>query len=432
MNLAGVYMRWSTRLAALLTFGSGSAFAAPIQVVHQAANQYQVLPQEVLYTDGDLAVVRQPDAVPADFADLFVVNMVNRLSADSLQAFGDVLHLTPARFAVMRVSSEQVEALAAKLHSEGLACGVLTKINPEFTLSAPGAAPTPLLPLAQADARVSKLTAAVSEASLKELIATLAALPTRFQSTESGGSVAALLAAKYRALAAGRKDVTIVPYDHGQSTAQQSLVVRILGSKFPDEILVLGSHLDSVNWRDGSSERAPGADDNASGTATNLEIFRLLMAQGVRPLRTVEFHAYAAEEIGLVGSQDIANAYRRRGAKVVGMLQYDMDFYRAEGEELKVWLVSNNTSRPLNQMLGQLIDHYVGLPWQERYLSGGSSDHASWYRAGFATAFPFEDPYHYNHNIHSADDTEEQSGDYALVAAYTKLGAAYVLHFAGL
>ena len=277
-----------------------------------------------------------------------------------------------------------------------------------------------------------RLTGAVSADSIEVLINDLAALPTRFQSTATGGGVAALLAKRYEVLAAGRADVRITPYDHGRKTGQNSLIVRILGTRYPDEIVVLGSHLDSVNWHDGNRERAPGADDNASGTATNLEIFRLLMAQGVRPLRTLEIHAYAAEEVGLVGSQDIANAYRSRGAKVVGMMQFDMDLFRAAGEELKVWLVSNNASHPLNLMLGQLVDHYVGLPWQERSLSGGSSDHASWYRAGFATAFPFENPSNYNHYIHSANDTVANSGDFALATAYTKLGIAYVLHFAGM
>ena len=425
-------MRGSLGLVALLGLLGGSALGSPITVVRGPVDWSPLAPQDVLFVEGDLAIVRDAGADAAAFTDLYVVNMSNRLAADSLQTFGEVLYTEPAHFAVMRVSPEQIEELAGKLHHEGLACGVVTKLEPEYTIGAAAAAPTPLLPLASADARVLQLTAAVSASNIRELINELAVLPTRFQSTVSGGGVAALLAKHYEVLAAGRADVTITPYDHGRKTGQDSLIVRIQGTRYPDEILVLGSHLDSVNWHDGNRERAPGADDNASGTATNLEIFRLLMAQGVRPLRTLEIHAYAAEEVGLVGSQDIANAYRNRGAKVLGMMQFDMDLYRAVGEELTVWLVSNNASHPLNLMLGQLVDHYVGLPWHERSLSGGSSDHASWYRAGFATAFPFENPSNYNHHIHSADDTVANSGDFALATAYTKLGIAYVSHFAGI
>ena len=43
--------------------------------------------------------------------------------------------------------------------------------------------------------------------------------------------------------------------------------------------------------------QAPGADDDASGSATILEVFRTMMKNRFEPDRTVEFHAYAAEEV---------------------------------------------------------------------------------------------------------------------------------------
>jgi leucyl aminopeptidase len=67
--------------------------------------------------------------------------------------------------------------------------------------------------------------------------------------------------------------------------------------------------------------KAPGADDDGSGTITILEVFRSLVNTGFRPLRPVEFHWYSGEEAGLLGSQDIAQKYAKRGVDVFAMIQ---------------------------------------------------------------------------------------------------------------
>jgi leucyl aminopeptidase len=237
-------------------------------------------------------------------------------------------------------------------------------------------------------------------------------MTTRYHESTTGQSVAGWLADRYEALAAGRKDVTVTTYDHGGETPQDSIIVRIEGKTRPDEVLVLGSHIDSVNWSGGNGSRSPGADDNASGTATNLEIFRLL--------------------IGLVGSADIANDYRARNVNVVAMVQHDMNAWKAAGSADKIWLVTSNTDAGFNDLLGNLVGHYAGMPFEKASLSGGSSDHASWKRAGFATAFPFENPRSYNRAIHTANDNLETASAFTQVAGFAKLGIAYVMHFGGI
>jgi bacterial leucyl aminopeptidase len=69
---------------------------------------------------------------------------------------------------------------------------------------------------------------------------------------------------------------------------------------------------------------APGADDDGSGTVTILEIYRGLLAANFTPTRTVEFHWYAAEEGGLLGSKEVARIYHERGVNVTAMLQVDL------------------------------------------------------------------------------------------------------------
>jgi hypothetical protein len=54
---------------------------------------------------------------------------------------------------------------------------------------------------------------------------------------------------------------------------------------------------------------------------TLLEAFRVLVRNAFRPLRPVEMHWYAMEEVGLVGSAEIAAAYRRQNLGVYGMME---------------------------------------------------------------------------------------------------------------
>jgi leucyl aminopeptidase len=411
---------------------AGAAAAQPVEIVSAASKAGPMKPDRILFEDQGEYVVRTSEAKADDFADLFVVNALgwHQLPAD-IADYGDVVAFSPNKFAVMRLRADKVEDLSAKLHHDGLACGVLAKLTGEPMSLVRAATPTPLLPVAVRDARVERALSGITADNIRATIEELAAIYTRHHQTATGRGVAALLADKYNALKGDRADVTVETYDHGSATGQPSLRVRIQGATRPDEVIILGSHLDSINGSDPTGGRAPGADDNASGTATNMEIFRVLMEQGFQPQRTIEIHAYAAEEAGLVGSNNMANRYKADHVNVVAMVQHDMDLYKPAGTEDKIWFVTNNADAGFNDLLGQLSDGYIGIARGAQYLFGGSSDHASWYRAGYATAFPFENPSSYNRKIHTANDTIENSGAFTQAAAFAKLGAAYLMHFGG-
>lgn len=422
----------TTTLLAVSIWGSAAFAKSPVEVVKGLSALAPVKAERVLYRDGDTTVLRTADATSEDFQGVYVLNMsLEKKMPAKIAALGDVLAFEPNRIAVMKVHADSIDEVAGRLHSSGLACGVLLKLDGR-PLAEVAATPVPIIPIAQRDARVQRVTEQVLAQSIATTINELSAINTRFHNTTTGIGVAEVLAQKYDALKGDRTDVTITTYDHGSATPQRSLVVKIQGTTRPTEVIVLGSHLDSVNWQDGSSARAPGSDDNASGTATNLEIFRLLMANDIHLERSLEIHAYAAEEIGLVGSQDIANDYKAAGVNVVAMVQHDMDLWKADGSADKIWFVNNNTDSAFNDMLGQLVDGYAGMPWAKANLSGGSSDHASWRRAGYATSFPFENPTAYNHKIHSANDNVANASAFTQAAGFAKLGLAYVMHFGGL
>lgn len=107
---------------------------------------------------------------------------------------------------------------------------------------------------------------------------------------------------------------------------QPSIIVSIPGKS--NSTVVVGAHQDSANYDDPNNGRAPGADDDGSGTMTILEVLRvLLMSKDVLAgnlENTIEFHWYAAEEGGLFGSQDVFLRYMMAGRDIKAMLQQDM------------------------------------------------------------------------------------------------------------
>jgi Peptidase family M28 len=64
-----------------------------------------------------------------------------------------------------------------------------------------------------------------------------------------------------------------------------------------NQVVVAGAHLDSTVLSRALITRSPGANDNASGSSTLLEVFAALLQEHFRPLRAVQFHWYAAEEV---------------------------------------------------------------------------------------------------------------------------------------
>ncbi len=414
-------------------FAAASAQAAkdnPVKIWKGVSKFAPVNPNLVIYSDVNSLVIKEAAAKESDFDNVFVVNFYNWFAEPEwVSEYGEMLAFEPGRYGVMRLLPDKTEELSARLHQLGFACGVLVKLSGDPVVLEAAATPVPVIPVTTRDVRVETAVAKVSADNIKANIEFLSNIHTRHHGSPTGQQVADLLAEKYEAMRMGRSDVSINAYSHGTRTGQKSLIVRIEGKTRPTEVIVLGSHLDSITMFGG---RSPGADDNASGTSTNLEVFRVLMEEGIAFDRTLEIHAYAAEEIGLVGSQDIATRYKTDGVNVVAMVQHDMTLWKAEGTEDKIWFVTNNTEAGLTDMLTKLVDSYVGLPWAKASLSGGSSDHASWTRAGFAASFPFENPTSYNRHIHTANDTIQNANAFNQAAGFAKLGISYAAHFGGL
>src|SRR5690606_10626505 len=138
-------------------------------------------------------------------------------------------------------------------------------------------------------------------------------------------------------------------------TPMPSVILTIDGANSPDEFVIIGGHIDSTTF--GNKDNAPGADDNASGISSLNEMVRVLLVKNFVPNRRIEVMAFAAEEIGLVGSAVIAEYHANNGVNVAAYVQFDMTGYKGSSSDMHITTDWYNSSE-LNDYLTDLMDHY--------------------------------------------------------------------------
>lgn len=154
-----------------------------------------------------------------------------------------------------------------------------------------------------------------------------------------------------------------------RDTLQQfNTVAEIRGSEKPDEVVLVGAHLDS--W-----DLATGATDNGTGAIGVLETARILKAAGVRPKRTIRFVLFGGEEEGLFGSQAYTAAHESELDKFQAVLVLDNGTGRITGmalqgrEELRdMWKSMLTPVTPLGQLVVRSgnktgTDHLAFIPY---------------------------------------------------------------------
>lgn len=254
---------------------------------------------------------------------------------------------------------------------------------------------------------------------------------TRYYKSPTGLDSANWLYDKIQNTTAPVLDRVNITKVHHSGWDQYSIIVSIPGKKASK--VIAGSHQDSANLILPNLLRAPGADDNGSGTVTCLETLRVLVDElqnGYQPYNTVELHFYSAEEGGLLGSIDVFSRYAANGDEVRAMLQQDMTGFTAKttdnGVEPHFGLIMDYTSTKLNEYLKVLIKEYCSIPYHETECGYACSDHASAIEHGYPASFVIESEMKYSSGyIHSVLDTIDRL-DWAHVTEHIKLTISYL------
>lgn len=274
---------------------------------------------------------------------------------------------------------------------------------------------------------IKPLLAEVSADNILFSIAKLSSFKNRYYKGEFGKKSAAWIKENWENLTKNRTDANVLYFEHAKWD-QPSVVLTLKGKS--DEVIVLGGHQDSINGAfGGASATAPGADDNASGISTITEVIRVLMESSYRPEKTIKFMAYAAEEVGLLGSREIAKNFKEKNVDVIGVMQLDMTNFQGT-KDLDIVMMRDFTNDGQNNFIGAIIDKYLpNVRWGFDKCGYGCSDHASWNAQGYPASMPFEARKDdMNHNIHTARDTLNISGGTATHAAkFAKMAIAFIV-----
>jgi hypothetical protein len=185
----------------------------------------------------------------------------------------------------------------------------------------------------------------------------------------------------------------------------------IRGTRYPDEYVMMGGHLDAFDV-------ATGGVDDGSGATPVMEAARLIMAAGGRPQRTILACLWAAEEFGLLGSKHWVETNREKLPRISNYFNRDGGPTVASGIVVPDAMYNDfeKVCKPLNSINPDFPFRLTRNtnPPRPRPTTASSSDHAYFAMNGVPT-LSFETPdskgynFDYGEIWHTERDTYDKS-----------------------
>jgi hypothetical protein len=196
-----------------------------------------------------------------------------------------------------------------------------------------------------------------------------------------------------------------------------SVVADKKGSMFPDQVLMVMAHIDSVG------AAYAGADDNASGTAVLLEMARVLKSYTNK--KTLRFFITNGEESGMLGAAHYARllANQNQISQIAFAINMDMVGYNSNGV---VELETNPEFESLAKWYADIAAQYTNLK-SKITLGAWGSDHVPFLRRGIGTILTIENWDTKTPCYHMECDTPE-TVNYDYAAEIGKLNVAAILN----
>jgi hypothetical protein len=248
------------------------------------------------------------------------------------------------------------------------------------------------------DPLITAMVGAVSKANLKNNIQTLQNFVTRDARTDECEDAGDFIAA---ALAQPGIQVNKDSFNFEGYTSR-NIIGYLPGKTDPSSIVIIGAHYDS--FADPSSRvSAPGADDNASGTAAVLEAAKIMSQYSFA--HSIKFVLFSAEEWGLYGSAHYARDAIQNDENIIGMINLDMVAYADHlPEDLDI--IVNVHSKWMGTLLASAAQNYSSIDvLTTTDDSADYSDHYSFWDEGFSAVLCIEDYEDTNPYYHTTGDT---------------------------
>ncbi|MBM3323581.1 Zn-dependent exopeptidase M28, partial [candidate division WOR-3 bacterium] len=255
---------------------------------------------------------------------------------------------------------------------------------PEFARPlAPEPAPLPIAD--QPDTTVARLVSLVSLDTLLGTMRDLVAFGTRYSYNIKCESAAFYLHERFSAL---ELEMRLDTYYLRQPTTRAfNVEATIPGRVRPDSIVIACAHFDSYS---NIRTIAPGADDNATGTAAILEIARVLRET---PMRwTVKLLGFSGEEQWMKGSYHwVESTAVPQAMKIAGVYNIDMVAYTAADSNL-LFVNRNTPSTPLAVLAESVNNWYsIGLRVMNYLDEDCAGDNTPFWERGYRSVFALED-----------------------------------------
>jgi hypothetical protein len=189
-------------------------------------------------------------------------------------------------------------------------------------------------------------------------------------------------------------------YNQSFSSSGRNVYGVQTGTDFPNQKYIICAHYDDMP----SGSTAPGADDNASGTAAVLEAARII-SQYISEY-TIIYALWDEEEQGLIGSDYYATLAAAAGDSILGVVNLDMIAWDSDNNniaDLHTGPVS--TSRYLKDKMVEVNTLYnLGLNIDIKDPGSNYSDHASFWFNNFGAILLIEDGTDFNDFYHTTND----------------------------
>ena len=373
----------------------GSDILSEVEVVYESTNWFLAL------GDGNLQDSPGTSVLVSDFSELTDYSLVHLQfpnDFESANAVGEVLFLRD-RIALVRNSQELgffqsfpsvhlVQPLREYSRSEQKPFQVTRLENPIVT----------------------DMVAAVNEDSIMNTIQALENYGTRLCVTPQFLSSCEWIEGKLLEFGL-TADVELFNFTYSGTTYESyNVVAEKPGLIEPEVIIIICGHLDSITSSN-PYVSAPGADDNASGSATVLEAARILSQYNFR--YTLRFLFFGAEEVGLIGSDIYASEAAANGDSIIAVMNLDMILYAPETMET-LFVPYNTLSTDLANNMEAISAMYVPeLDLNVQYSPGTTySDHASFWQQGYPALLGIENGINSNPYYHQETDLLANYLDY--------------------
>jgi len=344
--------------------------------------------------------------------DILVVRTDSPDALAALRSAGKAIAVEPGTAVFWTETGSPSEAVPA-----GLPRKVLSSRTVRVDLRPAAGRPSPQA-VAQ-DPLIDMIVDLVSTSNLSSGVQSLQDFQTRYASTSNCEASGQYIYSAFSGL--GLDDVRFEPFTFSGSYSSRNVVAEKSGETYPDDIVIICAHYDSSSPSASRLTLAPGADDNASGTAAVIEAARIL---ALYPLDfTIRFIAFSAEEWGLYGSRAYAAAARQAGESIVGVINLDMIAYaNAMPEDLQV-IVNSASGWLADRFLVAAVNYGVLGATKTVDASFVYSDHAPFWDSGYPALLAIEDNPLNNPYYHQTTDTLDKINlDFFTSATRASLG----------